>query len=399
MLVPGSVRALLIKLAASLILLIGLCVADDFSHWSRALSWMINDRLATLAQHFIPPPPAIRDIVLVGIDSKTVTDMKEHWPYSRATFARVLTRLSLAGARAIAMDFTFFGDTTLEEDAALRRALEGRTPVVLGASLDEAGGIVFSTVSGFPTAAHAGMVNKLQDPDGVTRRALTYLVSTTPAMSQTPVFSWELRLLEAVEGFPLKSLDDRGRLLVFAASERRWEVPVEASTKTFLIRFRAHSGQFARVSFHDVFTGQFDPRLIEDKIVLIGFLSELFQDIHRTPIGWLPGVTLNANAFLTLYAHDFLTPVPALVEGLLLAFGVLGLVFLTTRLPIAHAALCLALAVFLLLGGSYALFLGGYLWNIGRSLLSFILVPSLMRWWRLRLPGKNSGLFEHHWLS
>lgn len=374
----GPVREALVPLGLAIVLL----CADQFLHSSHLPSWMLYDALCALDERLRDPPSAIQDVVLVGIDSDTVEKMTERWPYSRATFARVIESLQQARARAIGFDFTFFGDSTPEEDAALRRALQRSGRVVLGASLTDDGRLQLSTLSDLPAMPLSGLVNKLQDADGVTRSALTYLVSGRPDGSKLRVFSWELELLEAAGDTELDALEDRGsalRLTIPAARER-WDVPVDPVTKAFPIRFRAHTSDFPRLSFYDVFTGRFDPAMVADRVVLIGFLSELFQDLHRTPIGWLPGVTLNANTLLTLLARDVPRRVPRALERGAFALGITLTSLLVSQGTRLGALLWMAVSIASFLALSYGLLVCGYLWNYALFPLGAVTIASGTRW-------------------
>jgi len=342
-----------------------LFTGEHFFQFSRFPSWKIYDLFTQLNQRFTPPPPALREITIVGIDSDTIAQMKERWPYSRSTFAKVIANLRGAGARAVGLDFSFFGNSSPEEDMPLRNTVTDGTRVILGASLKENQGIQFSTLSGLEDPHLAGIVNKLQDSDGVTRNALTYLVETRHGAAERRFFSWEMKLLQAGGGTELDLLEDGGNILILKNSLGETKLPVDPATKTFPIRFRAHTGDFKRLSFHQVFTGEFDGRQVANKTVLIGFLSTLLQDLHRTPLGWLPGITLNANAFLTLYARDFLRPAPMLASQLVTGMGLLLtflLTFRTARWVFGGLILLEILAFFAL---SYYLFSLGYQWNYG----------------------------------
>ncbi|MBI2173580.1 MAG: CHASE2 domain-containing protein, partial [Candidatus Omnitrophica bacterium] len=216
----------------------------------------------------------------------------------------------------------------------------------------------------------SGLINKLQDNDGITRSGLTYLISTNP---ENPLrfFSWELRLLEMAGGIQLDTLQDEGNRLIAQGSTGLLRIPVDPATKTFWIRFQAHTNDFDRVSFVDVFHNTFDSNLIRGRIVLIGFLTEMFQDLHRTPIGWLPGLTLNANAFLTLWKHQFLKPLPQWVEWILFALAMAlaaGLLCISRTLNQAAAWLAVEIAGILIL--IFALFEAGYKGNDMRLLLA-----------------------------
>lgn len=350
----------------SLGLLALLWVGDHFLRFSELPSRKVYDVFSSVYERLTPPPAAIKEIVLVGIDSETVAQMKERWPYSRSTFAQVINHLKQAGARAIGLDFSFFGDSAApEDDTQLLNLIKEGNRVILGATLRGDKGIQFPTLSGLERPTFSGIVNKLRDPDGITRRALTYLVSSNSRRDTSPIrfFSWEMKILEAAGRINLARIQDRGDSLLFRDPAGERKIPVDPVTKTFLIRFRAHSNDIERLSFFQVFTGEFDPHEVRDKIVLLGFLTTMLQDLHRSPIGWIPGVTLNANAFLTLYANDFLRPLPRFVEKIFTALGV----FLTTSLVSKTKGKRLwvlpALELLFFFGLSYLLFSLGYVWN------------------------------------
>ena len=63
-------------------------------------------------------PPG--DLLIVGIDDKTVDELGVQWPFPRDLHARVLDRLLEGGARAIAYDVQF---TERSGDAAADAAL------------------------------------------------------------------------------------------------------------------------------------------------------------------------------------------------------------------------------------------------------------------------------------
>ncbi len=382
------------------LLLLGLFLAADARlQISQGASVKIGDLLACASQGLTLMPRHAEDILLVGIDSQTAARMKERWPYSRKTFATVIDKLQRAGAKAIALDFSFFGGSANpEEDRMLREALS-KNDVVLGAGFGEKGGVVWSSIPELKVVPRSGIVNKLQDSDGAIRHALTYLVSTNPSMPDTKVFSWELKLLEASRQVNLASMEDQGGTLAFKAAGRDLYIPVDPRTKTFTIRFRAHTDDFARLSFHQVHEGQFDPAMVKGKIVMIGFLSLLFQDLHQTPIGWLPGLTLNANAFLTLHGRDFLRPLPFAVELIFLIVGLCAGVLLVHFLRPAESLCWLGVAVaafFILSCGLYVL---GWTWNYARFPAVVPLVPWMLQWSDTRrqvaLQRRVSALFSH----
>ena len=307
------------------------------------------------------PPPAIKDIALVVIDNSTLKNMPHRWPYSRATFAKVVENLKKAGAKAIAFDFVFWGQTDPEEDAALSKIM-AEDKVVLPCLINESGMLEFSNLPGSSTAFYSGVVTKIQDEDGVTRRNLLYVVNEKDP--KKGILSWEMQLLKVVRSVDTATLINDDDIVLFQNNVgEKWRVPVDPSTQTFPIHFRARAVDFTRISFSNVFLGNFYSHQIKDKIVILGTLSSLFGDLHRTPIDWLPGIALNANAFLNLYAHDLLQNVLPRAEFFTMLLGVLLSCLFVISFRSRNAILLMILEVSLILLITGALLVRGYLWN------------------------------------
>lgn len=354
-----------------------LLISDHFLHVSKFPSLKIYDLYANLYEKLNKPAPEINDFVVVGIDHQTITNIAEKWPYSRATFATVIENLKKAEAKVIGLDFNFFGNSDLiSEDETFKATILESGKVVFGAYLTDEGKIQFSTVSDFPIADVSGFVNKLQDSDGQIRSGLTYLVNGKTAADR--FFSWELKILQNIEYIDLNSLKDEGNQIIFTRQKGQMIIPVDPVTKTFLIRFQAHTEDFSRLSFYEVFQNKFDPNLVKGKIVLIGFLSEMFQDVHKTPIGWLSGFILNANVLLTLYSHGFITPLPYLLEIALIAVILLGAVFLLTWLSFRYLRRFIFAQLVILFGIGYFLFSNGFVLNYALFTIVLLIVPILV---------------------
>ena len=73
----------------------------------------------------------LADLVVVGVDEKSMDDLGARWPFSRTLQARALTRLSAARPRVIAYDIQLSEQTTDADDQAMADALGAAGPVVL----------------------------------------------------------------------------------------------------------------------------------------------------------------------------------------------------------------------------------------------------------------------------
>jgi len=340
------------------------------------IHWKIYGALLRIECALRAAPSAINDMLLVIIDNETLQNMPQRWPYPRSDFVKVIENLKRAQAKLIAFDFAFLGKSIGPDDILLKTALEYNGKVILAMAINEEGMVDLATVSSLSEGIPSGIITKLQDRDGVTRRNLTYLVSEKEP--NKGLLSWEMQILKAAKGINLHSLTSNGPTVTFKNdSGEEWVVPVNPKTKSFLINFRAYTANFPRISFYRVVTGNFDPLLVKDKIVLVGLLSSVLQDLHHTSLGWLPGITLNANAFLTLYAHDFIKDVPRYVEQLIVVIGVIIAAFFVSLLKLQKARILITLEIFLFLVLSYILLIHGYIWNYFLFPLAVVICPFL----------------------
>jgi adenylate cyclase len=354
-------RRSLFIISITLILSALLAVFLRSSGWGEALHWKIYEKLLKIEMNFVPPPPQIKNIVLVSIGNQTLIRVKKRWPFPRSYFARVIDNLRQAGARVIAFDFVFLGESGSGEDAQLRAAIE-KSRVVMATAINENGMVELFSLPDLAAGVPAGFTNKLQDRDGLTRRNLTYLVNERQPTSG--LLSWEMQILrEAKDIAPATLKTVKGFVRFSSRKGERWAVPVAASTNSFLIHFRAHTDSFARIPFYWVLENNFDPASVKDKIVLIGPVSNLLGDIHLTPIGWLPGLTLNANAFLNLYTHDFIREVPVPWQFLIMLAALALSAFFLSRYDNITGNLFIALEIIIFFMLSYLLLRFNYIWN------------------------------------
>ena len=325
------------------------------------LHWKLYDRLMRIKYKFVKPPREISDILLVVIDNDTLKIINERWPYSRSYFANAIENLSHAGPQLIGFDFAFFGKSESESDEELAGALKNKR-VILASTIDENGALDFSSISGLNSFESSGIVTKLQDPDGIIRRNLTYLVSSKKAAQG--FLSWEMQILRAVKNLDFLTMEmEKSSISVNSYGGKKLVIPVDPYSKSFLINFSAHTPDFERLSFNRALSGNFDPALVKDKIVMVGVLSSLLGDVHNTSIGWLPGITLNANAFLTLYAQNFINKIPVFAEKILLFLGVIIAAFFASSLSAKKASFLIAFEILLFFTFSYFLLTRGYTWN------------------------------------
>lgn len=281
-----------------------------------------RDVFFQLRHRLFPKPPAADRIVLVVLDDETLQHLPARWPYPRSFYAQALDRLKPFSPKVIGFDLVFSGnDFSAESDQAFAKALEEAGNVVI-ASHQSQGGEVGPSPLIRQSAWRVGLVDKLRDRDRLIRRA--YL---TRAFQDKEYSSWELALFEKVSG--VNSIFE----------------PRTASGKAIPINYRLRFKEFPQIPFWKLLEGDVLDREVRDKIILVGLTSETFHDIHATPLGSMPGLSVNANMLLMLMERDFLSFVPFWARAVLSFLAL----WLTLLVSVSGALVTGVAAVFFLI--------------------------------------------------
>ena len=154
-------------------------------------------------------------------------------------------------------------------------------------------------------------------------------------------------------------------------------IPTDETGK-LLINYYGPEYTFSYYSISDVILGKIPPETFKDKIVLLGFTSAIYQDLHSTPFqqGTFPGVEIHATIIENIIRNDFLikpewaTPVEAfmiIVSGI-----VLGIIL--HRLNSHVGAFLSFLCLIIIAGIAYSSFLFQRIWlNVTFPFLFIIL--------------------------
>ena len=248
-------------------------------------------------------------VVIVGIDSAS-RQRFGLFPYPRRVDAVVIDRLREAGARTIAFDLVFAGQTDETDDLRLFDAVRqtrGRT-VVAGIATNANGQ---SDVFGGP---------QVQREAGVGVGSALFPVDHDGTIRHMPesVEGLQSFAVAAARGAGLSST--RLRSLFNARSE--W------------IDFPGPAGTVKTYSFSDVYNGVVPSAALRGRIVVIGATAGELQDVH-TVSGWasspMSGPEIEADAIATLMTGAPLRSAPALVNWLVLIVAALLLPALAWR--------------------------------------------------------------------
>ena len=294
---------------------------------------MREQELATIDLRFdirgTDDPPS--DVVVVAMDERTLeTDPNAAIPFNRRRHARVIRRLTEAGARVIAYDVQFTEESSFPgADEALIEAVRASPRVVLATTEVAVDGStqIFGGGEGLEySRATPSNSNVALDRDGVLRR----MRFSSQRLETFPMAAARLKT-----GRPIPSGDAENALI-------DWPGP---------------PGTIDRLSFIDVEYGRFPAAAVRGKVVVVGATARTFDDLHDSAAGAdMPGPEVHAAAIVTALRGFPLSTAPAWVDWLLLVALAAVAPLVAARFGTAMGLAAGVLAVLAFLGGAQIAF-------------------------------------------
>ncbi|MEE8470972.1 MAG: adenylate/guanylate cyclase domain-containing protein [Dehalococcoidia bacterium] len=329
------------------VLLVAICVGVGLSvAFSLNLLWGVQlqssdflFKAGNLGESTVPA----EEIVVIGIDDKSLEQLGHLPSWPRSYHARVIEVLTEAEARVIVFDVLF--SEPAPDDGQLVASVEEAGNVVLplvyvstqrevtglGELIENDGGFVRPLSSLEEAAIAVGHANVLPDGDGVVRK-LPIVIDNggdlEPALALAAVAKY-LRRPQILEA-PIAN----GRLTFAGRS-----IPLD-DVNGMLINYVAGSDDagdttgFQTVSYVDTLRNEIDPDIFADRIVLIGATASGIGDTFWTPTGrMMYGVDIHANTIHTILTGDFLRPAASgvTVASIMVLALVCGLVVFRLR--------------------------------------------------------------------
>jgi adenylate cyclase len=298
----------------SLLVTSGVVVLRQIGVWQGA-ELSAYDRLMRLR-----PAESVDDRLLVVGISEADIQSRQEYPLEDGTLAELLEKLNAAQPRAIGIDIA--RDVPQGEGrTALIQQLEGSDRVV-GACL-----LSSTNDPGLPpppgvSPERIGFADLPQDLDGMIRRSI--LVST-PAPSEAPLpthhvcnqvnpenqlvsLSFALALLYlAPENIQAEQTADGeiqvGSVVLHPLSQQAGGYhQTDATDYQVMLNYR-NPRTIRQISLTEALSGQFEPDWVKDRVVLIGYTSEVAKDVFYTPFSGgeaddrtMPGVVVHAQS-------------------------------------------------------------------------------------------------------
>ncbi len=313
----------------------------------------IDDRLVLIG---IDKPVYSADFSAEEIQREPVLrHLQNNWPWSREVWARLIEKLADAGAKVIIFDLVFA--TPSEDDKRLRDALEKyHDHVVIGYNISGANNArVDSLELQFPneslvpwdgtnsqvTDDRLGYVNIWPDFDDILRQA-RYRETGAKLHDILPAAT----ILESLDARALRKIG-RPDLIPHGFNAR-------------LFRYTAPPGNgFKPHPVGDVLSPKLwehnygGGKFFKDKIVLIGPMAEIFQDVHDTPFNprAMAGPEIHLQIINAALHGELLRELPPLAGGLFIALTglIAALLCQLIRAPFKR------LLLIFLLGGGFVL--------------------------------------------
>jgi len=246
-------------------------------------------------------------IVLVGITENDIRRQGK-WPLSDAVLADLLKVLSRQNPRAIGVDI--FRDLSVPPGReALDATLVENSNIIAVMKFGE-GGIPGPPI--LKDTEQLGFNDLLVDPGGIVRRGLLFL---DDGKVSSHAFALRLALLylqkEGIRPMADDSHPEYIRLGTqtvrpFEAEDGPY-VHADARGYQFLLDFKEDIQSFPIYSLTDLISGQIDPGVVTDKIVIVGTVAQDAKDFFYTPYSKrldadqnIPGIAIHAHVISQL---------------------------------------------------------------------------------------------------
>ena len=220
------------------------------------------------------PRDASLQLVVVEMDAASLASIGS-WPWPRSHYGKLVDRLDAAGARSISFDVDVSARSSVDEDARFAHSIDhARSVIVLPTFAQRATHASFRILDSLPIAelrrsAMLASVSVKPDGDGMVR---AMPIGTVTDNTPRPSLSAQIAQRGGSVG---------------------GEYPLDLSIDP---------NSIPRLSFLAVEEGNFDPRQIAGKDVLVGATAIEMGDRYAVPShGILPGVVVQALGAETLY--------------------------------------------------------------------------------------------------
>ncbi len=342
------------------------------------------------------PPP--ENIVIAAIDDKSIERLGR-WPWSRDKIARLITKLTEAGAELIVFDV--FMTEKEEHDPVFVKTVRDAGNVLLP--------LVFYFDRRTDTKESEPLLNaafhSIKDAEKFNRYAplsvkgvlapLPELIRESMSLGhinmvpdRDGILRWEMMALE-YHGYLYPSLDAQTAAVYLAIPHEKVSVHategIQLGSKRYiptdeygrsLIFYYGPSGTFRQFSIADIMEDKIPSGFLQGKIVLIGATALGIYDLRVTPFSEvMAGVEKHANVIASVIENRFLRKAPFYVNLIILLLSGFILSITVGRFKSGISFIISFIMTLFLITLSYWLFAGKGIWiNVGYPVITVLLV-------------------------
>ncbi|MGD2097449.1 MAG: diguanylate cyclase [Desulfobacterales bacterium] len=264
-------------------------------HVFRVLQLQLTDTLYRYRNRHTPRSSNLENIVVVGIDDASLKNVDHRWPWSRDILVNFFETLQHLNPKVIGFDFALVGsspDVTVDE--ALAQAMANPSNTIIAGYFDEQNDLIQSHRRFREAAVGQGFIDIYLDVDGTNRKSTFFKVLNDRQISYSFACATAASYLGHFPGGHNRSPLD---LIPDKLNSSSWSSQ----------RYRPEA--FSYISFWKMLDKQVKPEEIEGKIVLVGTVDPIFHDIHKTALGLMAGIYVNANDVVSMLDQDFVREV------------------------------------------------------------------------------------------
>ncbi|MDD2486987.1 MAG: adenylate/guanylate cyclase domain-containing protein [Candidatus Gracilibacteria bacterium] len=239
-------------------------------------------------------------ITVIEIDDRTLEDSDKgglgRWQdFKREYYAKVIDRLKQDGAIVIGADILFSEKQDPKNDAILKDSFEKAGNVILASqAISKLYPIETFTESSSGIGDVLPTVNRYNN--------MVYSIKPFFNFKGDIIKSFSIMILDRYyrEIYGEKKNITEDDLKSDFVNFYGVNIPYLKNNRELFINYSANNNFFNRVSFLDIYNGDYDKDMIKDKIILIGSTALGLHDEFNTPFGIMPGVYTHANAINTI---------------------------------------------------------------------------------------------------
>ncbi len=281
----------------------------------RSWGWLQPMELFIFDQYFRWRSPEKRDprIVIVSIDEADVTKIGTPI-FPDRVYADLITKIKATQPRAIGLDI--YRDLPVEPGHQQLQAVFNSTNNLVGIE-KVIGALPWEKVASSQVLKQKGQIgfnDVMLDPDNKVRRSLLAIPS-----KRLYSFAMHLSLLYlekenvTLQPEPKNNWWQLGKTVFVPLQKNDGSyVDVDAGGYQIMLNYRGTPGHFETVSLTDVLEDKLPPDWGRDRLILIGFVGESFQDVLLTPYTRTPSERM---AGVEVHAHIASQIISAALEG------------------------------------------------------------------------------------